>query len=49
MNDLIDMLTASIPDFAVFHENALKNATSVLAAQGKITGTNIGPYSYQNF
>ncbi|PQE23433.1 hypothetical protein CJF30_00010515 [Rutstroemia sp. NJR-2017a BBW] len=41
--------TGHARNFAVFHENALKNATTVLAAQGKIKGTNIGPYSYQNF
>jgi hypothetical protein len=36
-------------DFAVFHQDALNNATSVLQAQGKILGTNVAPFSVQGF
>ncbi|TEY59439.1 hypothetical protein BOTCAL_0192g00020 [Botryotinia calthae] len=41
--------TGNARNFAVFHENALKNVSSVLTAQGKIKGINLQPYSVQNF
>ncbi|KAK8909190.1 hypothetical protein QC760_001921 [Botrytis cinerea] len=41
--------TGHARNFAVFHENALKNMSSVLTAQGKIKGINLQPYSVQNF
>ncbi|KAF5879081.1 uncharacterized protein Bfra_006285, partial [Botrytis fragariae] len=40
--------TGHARNFAVFHENALKNVSSVLAAQGKIKGMYLQPYSVQN-
>ncbi|KAI2642923.1 hypothetical protein GGS21DRAFT_486752 [Xylaria nigripes] len=36
-------------DFAASHESALRNATSLLAAAGKIYGVNAGPISAQAF
>ncbi|KAI1828250.1 hypothetical protein F4861DRAFT_535218 [Xylaria intraflava] len=36
-------------DFASNHESALKNATSILAAAGKIYGVNTNPESVQSF
>ncbi|KAF7907034.1 uncharacterized protein EAF01_004621 [Botrytis porri] len=41
--------TGHTRNFAVFHENALKNVSSVLTAQGKIKGINLQPYSVENF
>ena len=36
-------------DYALFHEGALANATSVLQAQGKVKGSNVKPFSIQAF
>ena len=38
-------LTLTISAFASFHENTIKSVTATLQSQGKIKGTNIGPYS----
>ncbi len=43
------MLTACDADFALFHEDALQNATAVLQAEGKIKGDNVKPFSVQDF
>lgn len=37
------------PDFARFHETALKNASSILKAAGKVKGISVDPYSVQGF
>lgn len=36
-------------DYALFHEGALANATSVLQAEGKVKGSNVKPFSIQAF
>ncbi|KAI3320548.1 hypothetical protein HD806DRAFT_223534 [Xylariaceae sp. AK1471] len=41
--------TAHIRSFSGFHEISFKNATDILAAQGKVRGTNVGPFSAQSF
>ncbi|KAI1121808.1 hypothetical protein F5Y10DRAFT_288056 [Nemania abortiva] len=41
--------TAHIRNFAGFHEISFKNATDILAAQGKVRGTNVSPSSAQSF
>ncbi|KAI0145268.1 hypothetical protein GGR57DRAFT_303046 [Xylariaceae sp. FL1272] len=39
--------TAHIRNFAGFHEMALKNASAILAANGRVKGVNAGPVSAQ--
>ncbi|KAI8625057.1 hypothetical protein F5Y19DRAFT_275720 [Xylariaceae sp. FL1651] len=41
--------TAHIRSFAGFHEMALKNASDILNAQGKLHGKSIAPFSAQSF
>ncbi|PSR84011.1 hypothetical protein BD289DRAFT_434888 [Coniella lustricola] len=41
--------TGHARNFALFHEGALKNATSILQAQNKLKGITVGPVSAQNF
>lgn len=36
-------------DYALFHEQALANATSLLQEEGKVLGTNVNPFSIQAF
>ena len=43
------MIAIRVADYASFHEASLTNATNVLQAAGKISGSSVKPFSIQAF